>query len=228
MCNAACLQFAENTLSEPDLEGKNVLEVGSLNVNGSVRRLVTSCRPSRYLGVDVVSGPGVDEICDIQELTRRYGRDRYDVVICTEVLEHVKKWRAAISNLKNVLKEGGLVLITTRSQGFPHHGYPDDFWRYDVADLRIIFSDFFIEHLTPDPSSPGVFLKARKNAPFREGSLDSHKLYSVVTNSRCRDINNVDVIFFKVRKHVRSKMSLYLPSSFKALIRQISNRVAKS
>ena len=37
MCNQACIRFAEGTLREEELRGKDVLEVGSLNVNGSIR-----------------------------------------------------------------------------------------------------------------------------------------------------------------------------------------------
>ena len=35
----------------------NVLEVGSLDINGSVRELFKNCR---YVGVDLQLGPGVD------------------------------------------------------------------------------------------------------------------------------------------------------------------------
>jgi SAM-dependent methyltransferase len=226
MCNPACMRFAENTLREAELRGKEVLEVGSLNVNGSIRSLITPFQPLSYLGVDVTHGPGVDAICDIHELIRRYGRDRYDVVICTELLEHLKDWRSAISNLKNILKEDGVLLVTTRSKGFPYHGYPDDFWRYDEDDLRIIFSDFFIEHLMSDPSSPGVFLKARKRAPFIEVPIDSHRLYSVLANKRCRGVNNFDVIFYRTARFARSRIAQNLPSSLKARVKQIILRFA--
>ena len=188
MCNQACIQFAEDNLREQELRGKNVLEVGSLNVNGSIRSVVSSYQPASYLGVDITSGPGVDEICDIHDLIRRYGRHRYDVVIFIKLLEHVKDWRLATSNLKNILKDEGVLLITTRSRGFPYHGYPNDFWRYDSGDLKIIFSDFCIASLMLDPSCPGVFMKARRRAPFAESRVDSHRLYSILTKRRCRDL----------------------------------------
>ena len=41
-----------------------MLEVGSLNVNGSIRPMIESRGPRSYLGVDVLDGPGVDRVVD--------------------------------------------------------------------------------------------------------------------------------------------------------------------
>jgi SAM-dependent methyltransferase len=223
MCNPACIRFAEENLKEEELKGKDVLEVGSLNVNGSIRSVVSPCRPASYHGVDITNGPGVDEICDIHELTRRYGRDRYDVVICTELLEHVKDWRSAVSNLKNVLKTDGVLVITTRSKGFPYHGYPHDFWRYDADDLKAIFSDFFIESMVSDPSCPGVFMKARKKASSVEASVDSHRLYSVLARRRCRNLNEFDTVFFVMIHLAYLKISERMPACLKSRIKKIKH-----
>lgn len=221
MCNPDCIRFAELYLTREELEGKNVLEVGSLNVNGSIREVVGPLRPASYLGVDMVLGPGVDERCDIRDLVRRYGRNRFDAVVSTELLEHVRDWRSAISNLKNVLKDGGVLLITTRSNGFPYHGYPHDFWRFEPSDLQVIFSDFSIEALSSDPSCPGVFMKARRKAPFRERPLASHRLYSMLTRRRCRDVNAVNVYFFRAVRCLSTAVSGMLPPTMRSRLRDI-------
>ncbi len=221
MCNSGCIRFAELHLTREELEGKTVLEVGSLNVNGSIRAVVGPFRPASYLGVDMVLGPGVDERCDIHDLVRRYGRNRFDAVISSEVLEHVRDWRSAISNLKNVLKDGGVLLITTRSKGFPYHGYPHDFWRFEPSDLRAIFSDFSIEALESDPSCPGVFMKARRAASFQQRSLASYRLYSMLTRRRCRDVNAFDVYFFRAARYLRTAVSGMLPPTMRTRLRGI-------
>jgi hypothetical protein len=41
--------------------------------------------------------------------------------------------------MKQVLKPGGIILITTRSQGFPFHEYPVDAWRFSVEDMHKSF-----------------------------------------------------------------------------------------
>src|SRR5438874_790183 len=102
MCSPTCLTFGRNHLTEGEIRGKTILEVGALNVNGSLRDWLETHGPDQYVGVDIVAGPGVDEICDAERLVARFGTNRFDVVICTEMLEHVQHWSRVVSNLKNV------------------------------------------------------------------------------------------------------------------------------
>lgn len=112
-------------------------------------------------------GPCVDQVVDATELVSTFGPDSFDVVLTTEMLEHAFEWREVISNLKHVLRPGGILLLTTRSLGFArHYEHPGDFWRYEIDDMSQIFSDFEIIELSSDPmgsgGGPGVFMKARK------------------------------------------------------------------
>lgn len=222
MCDVSCLQFAREYLTEKEIKGKKVLEVGSRNVNGSVREIVESLGPQSYLGVDIVNDSGVDEICDISNLVEHFGKESFDVVISTELIEHVRDWRSALSNLKNVLKPTGTLLLTTRSKGFGYHGYPLDFWRYEIDDMKKLFSDMSIDVVESDPLSPGVFLKARKSIRFAEMNLVEHKLYSIVTKKRCQDVSDFDILLFRtVKRPSRNLASRILPAKTKARIKKM-------
>ncbi len=167
--------------------GKRVLEVGSYDYNGSTRSDIVRFQPSQYLGVDIQQGPGVDEVADICDLTQRFGAEAFDVVVTTEVLEHVENWRCAFANLKTVLAPGGLLVLTTRSRGFGYHAAPYDFWRYELDDMKIILADLDIETLeSDDPSEPGVFVRARKPLQARPliVPLEAYALFSIVLNRR--------------------------------------------
>jgi SAM-dependent methyltransferase len=189
MCTNGCLDFTRAQLGEGDVRGRDVLEVGARDYNGTVRSVIEPFEPARYVGVDMLAGPGVDVVAKAEALVDHFGADSFDVVISTELLEHARDWRQVVSNLKRVTRPGGVLVLTTRSKGFPFHGCPLDFWRFELEDFRAIFSDFTIETLEQDaPQTPGVFLRARKPQAFKEVELSDHRLYSIVTRRRTRDI----------------------------------------
>jgi SAM-dependent methyltransferase len=183
MCNQSCLSFGHDNLAPADIRGKSVIEVGSRNINGSLRAFIESLSPASYLGVDMVDGDGVDEVCEAGRLVERFGANSFDLLISTEMLEHVHDWQRVIDNFKQLLRPEGVLLITTRSKGFPYHEAPWDFWRYEVSDMREIFADFVIENLQSDPEEPGVFLKARKPLDYTANDLSGIRLYSMVTRT---------------------------------------------
>ncbi len=193
MCTKSCISFGLKYLREEDLAGKDILEVGAADHNGSLRAHAEALGPRKYWAVDILDVPGVDEVCTAEELVERFGEESYDAVICTEVLEHIRDWRAAVSNMKRVLRPGGKLLITTRSRGFAYHSDPYDFWRYEVKDFERIFADMNIAALERDPLHAGVFIMAEKPAAFREAELSELKLYSILKRRRLRDIRMDEV-----------------------------------
>jgi len=178
MCHQSCLVFGKAHLRKSDIEGVTILEVGSRNINGSLRSYVESHKPARYVGTDIEHGRGVDVICDAVDSVEQFGPESFDVVICTSMLEHAKDWKATVSNLKRILKPGGILLLTTQSPGFSYHN-PPDYWRFTLADMRAIFADLDIETLKPDPQVPGVFVKARRPRDFTERDLFDYRVREV-------------------------------------------------
>jgi SAM-dependent methyltransferase len=41
--------------------------------------------------------------------------NKYDVVICSEVIEHLENWEQALKNLSNLINENGYLILTTQS-----------------------------------------------------------------------------------------------------------------
>ena len=89
-------------------------------------------QPATFTGIDLEPGPGVDIVWNAERLREKYESGSVDFVLSTECLEHVENWSQIVQNLKDVLKPGGYILITTRSKGFYYHAWPYDFWRYRV------------------------------------------------------------------------------------------------
>jgi SAM-dependent methyltransferase len=93
-----------------------VLEVGSLNINGSVRKHFVECQ---YVGIDVGPGRDVDEVCEGQLYTSDL---KFDTVISCECFEHNPYWKETFENMISLTRLGGLVLFTCASTGRPEHG----------------------------------------------------------------------------------------------------------
>jgi SAM-dependent methyltransferase len=157
-------EFATTALKPPDVEHARVVETGAYDYNGSVRDAVLAMVPLSYTGTDVQPGPGVDLVCPAEDLPEALGDAAADVVISTEMLEHAHNWRAAMAGMVRLLAPGGLLVLTTRSAGFPYHPHPGDFWRYSLEQMAGIAAacGLDVDRLEDDPGAPGVFLRARK------------------------------------------------------------------
>lgn len=176
--------FAYGALQTAEVAGRRVLEVGSLDVNGSVRFMVEHRVPAEYIGVDIMPGPGVDQVADAVDLVDRFGSDSFDVVLCLEMLEHAEDWRATLWSMIRVLRPGGVLVITTRSPGFAYH-HPPDHWRYTQGAFVEIIERTGLDTLVlmDDPEYPGVFVKVRKPLdwkPIPDDLLDVGGITSVI------------------------------------------------
>lgn len=217
MCNIECIVYVAKNLREVEIRGRKVIEVGSYG-GGGVRPLITSWSPAEYVGVDLREGPGVDVVCNAESLVERFGSNSFDIVISTELLEHVRNWRNVLSDFKNICRPNGVILITTRSKGYPYHGAPYDFWRYELEDINSLFSDFEILNSERDHSEPGVFIKARRPDGFVERDFSDYKLYSIVTNKRMIGIEERDVKTFYFKR-------IYLTAMFRKRFLRLYYRI---
>lgn len=95
----------------------NILEVGSLDINGSVRQFFTSCT---YIGIDVGVGPGVDIVAEGQSYNGK--ANSIDTVISCECFEHNPYWVGTFNNMIRMAKKGGLVVMTCATAGRKEHG----------------------------------------------------------------------------------------------------------
>lgn len=93
-----------------------VLDVGSLDINGSNRKFFPG---RRYLGIDLAPGPGVDFVCPAHEY--RSG-PIFDVVISTECLEHDKHYPRTLQAMVDSLRVGGLLIVTCAAHPRAEHG----------------------------------------------------------------------------------------------------------
>lgn len=114
--------------------GGNVLEVGSRNVNGSIRDTLPIT-----IGVDMEGGAGVDQIVDVVNLIDTFGPESFDCVVSCDALEHMKDWDESLRNMWGVLKTKGVLVLTMASVTKGLHGYPNDYHRMPLEDMIRMF-----------------------------------------------------------------------------------------
>ena len=91
-----------------------------------------------YIGVDVDSALNADVVCVSENLP--FANETFDVIVCTQVLEHVNDPKRVIVEMHRVLKGGGLIILSTHGIWFKHD--PQDYWRWTDIGLKKIFSVF--------------------------------------------------------------------------------------
>lgn len=96
---------------------KKVLDVGSLNINGTLRDFFNDCQ---YLGIDVLGGPCVDIVCQGQDYADP--DESFDVVCSAECFEHNPYWVETFKNMIRLCKRNGLVFFTCATEGRAEHG----------------------------------------------------------------------------------------------------------
>lgn len=135
----AVLAYVGRQASTGIADGCSVLEFGSRDINGSVRSVFAA---SRYVGVDTIAGPCVDIVADAAHLALD---ETFDVVVCTEVLEHVDD-AAALGICQSAMRHlssGGTFIATMAGPGRHEHSaidgnalHPGEFYRnVDAATL---------------------------------------------------------------------------------------------
>lgn len=111
------LDFVREALERDPLpDNAAVLEIGSYNVNGSVRPLLED---ATHVGLDIRQGPGVDIVADCANFD---GAQMFDAVISTETLEHMARPETAIRCAYQALKPGGLLIVTAAAPEREPHG----------------------------------------------------------------------------------------------------------
>lgn len=95
-----------------------VVELGSRDVNGSPRALFPA---PDYVGVDLDAGPGVDVVADAADWSPPDGTP-FDLVLCTEVLEHCAQAADLCANAHRLLRAGGAFVVTCASPLREPHG----------------------------------------------------------------------------------------------------------
>lgn len=177
----------------------SVLEIGSRNRSGSIRRGLVSANMN-YVGMDIKDGENVDVVGDAHALTKLFAPDTFDAIFTMSVFEHlIMPWKVIIE-MNRVMRPGGLVLVTTHHT-FPLHETPWDFWRFSDQAWHGLFNQFTgFEVLSTAVGEPAaivasmlhsVTLNMEKNPAYLASAVLCRKTQNTQLNW---DVNTEEII----------------------------------
>lgn len=134
------MSFLTSKISRNKLNGlisqystdKLVLEIGAYG-----KPSYTKFFPNR-IGLDIKSGPGVDVVGSVYKIP--FEENKFEVVLCISVLEHLENPKLAIDEIRRVTKSNGIVIVSVPFI-FPLHDVPGDYWRFTKFGLKHLFRD---------------------------------------------------------------------------------------
>ena len=92
-----------------------------------------------YSSMDLVDTPLVDFTCNAEKMPVE--DCWFDLVLCTQVLEHSASPQKIVDECFRVLRPGGTLVVTVPCI-YPVHGYPSDNWRFMPDGLRLLLRAF--------------------------------------------------------------------------------------
>jgi len=129
----------------------NLLRHVSLS-NDISNYLILDIAPHTYVGakkffknalvktLDIDPTSNADYICDLAE-ANLVPENYFDIIFCTEVLEHTENPFKCVESMHRILKPKGRIYVTTPFDFRIHNPLPDN-WRFTEHGLKILFKKF--------------------------------------------------------------------------------------
>ena len=98
--------------------------------------------PGAYTTFDQKEGDGVDVMGDAHQLASYYLDRPFTFLICASLLEHVRKPWVVAAQMWQVLKPGGVIVVSV-PWVYPTHSDPVDCWRMSEGAVIGLFQPYF-------------------------------------------------------------------------------------
>ena len=146
---------------------QTILEVGSQNINGSIRDFFSE--QSTYLGIDIGPAQDVDLIIPGELIQLPTGWA--DISVSTECFEHAKNWKDVLANMIRVTKPTGLVILTFAGFGRATHG------TLDSEPESSPFTVSYYKNLVPDDIYQAIQIGQYFSSHAFEVNSEAHDTY---------------------------------------------------
>lgn len=108
-----------------DIENKTVLDIGSCDVNGTLKPIFLQAK--QYIGLDQCDGENVDIVSSSHKIPLE--DNSIDIIVSSSCFEHDPMFWITFNEMLRLAKPGGFIYINAPSNG-PYHAHPVDNWRF--------------------------------------------------------------------------------------------------
>lgn len=120
----------------------NILDIGC---GQSPYKFLLNEKGTKYFGIDIIEatefGYNNPDITSFDGKNIPFEDDKFDAVICTEVLEHVQDFQYLIDEIHRTTKKNADIIVTIPWSA-RYHYIPYDYFRYTPSSLKTMFSKF--------------------------------------------------------------------------------------
>lgn len=109
-----------------------------LGAGSAKYREIIKQKASDYITFDMAAGENIDVVGDVLNLP--FDNESFDVVISTQVLEHVEKPWIMVKEIHRILKKNGICILTAPFLS-SYHADPHDYFRYTVDGTKSLFKN---------------------------------------------------------------------------------------
>ena len=152
--------FNEHISKEAHLD---IIEIGSLDVNGSVSDLLSKYPNLKDTGADIEAGKNVDIVVDLEYQWSNIDDQSFDIAFSNQLLEHVEMPWELVKSMDRILKPNGLMIHVVPCMR-NEHKFPIDCWRIMPDGMLALMSDTLsYETLTCGNTDVDTFYVGKKN-----------------------------------------------------------------
>lgn len=132
----------------PHFKG-NVLDIGC---GQSPYRFLLNPNETKYSGIDIEEagsfGYNNPDVISFDGKNIPFENEKFDAVICTEVLEHVEEYQYLVNEIHRTTKKNADIIVTIPWSA-RYHYIPYDYFRYTPSSLKTMFSKFSNVEIKP-------------------------------------------------------------------------------
>ncbi|MFH1225825.1 MAG: methyltransferase domain-containing protein [bacterium] len=175
-----------------------ILDIGAGNERSSYFRFLQLAENHKITAIDITNERKPDIIADLEEGIPTEA-DKFDYVMCFNLLEHIYGHQRVVNECFRVLKSGG-VLLGTVPFIMHYHADPSDYFRYTHQALARIFQTAGFSEIK---------IKALGYGPFVAGfSQIEYLIPGFLKILIIPFLILLDKVLMKIKKHYRENYAL--------------------